>query len=1385
MQRLFVAGALLLFVVPLFPTAPAQSASDPWWGESDRTRPTAGFSVRVPVTVENKFDYFLHDPFVAVELDFQSLLVEAGWTNQTVGAETRLRGFTLDVDSIRVVPYHRGFVTGPIEGSAQKPIAHTFYPALFESSRHRDFDPARSPAGTVMFQIDTKDVGMRPGEKRDFYIYAKPLEYGKTEPHKPEHPSERGGLDAFLWGTTGTVAYGYEPGQLGQRHLIRVTSLASGLNKVTVSTLELGRYVPLPTSPTYPNPYTLQMPGEGRFFLVPAGKAYKVEADRPVRVEAFGQHPDTGVTSSNEARMYYPGASGSFVDDAFQFYGTADHPNAFHFVKISPGNVDVRVSVPGAGVDDSFTLTNANPYVGRAIPPPSLTNGGLYTIASTNGGKFMVFVARPQGELNLVTYPPHQVPSNHGGVSGTSFWNYLMNENGFVRICPESNLTMRIVDRFSNNQQVLPEGNPQLVPPATITQSLFCQRYELPPTLRAASPWEFFSVPAPNAPSGVPLGNFRLYTGAGERSTSGDDARNFTRPELGPVGGLGGVDYHLHGSAGIFGHYNGTRVTIFEERERADGTTYVVNRTRGVQRDEYFTLSPGADSTGRWRIFSTKPVSAFSLADAMFTQVDTSTNEVLRFTIPYHFHVPGRPVMPDVTVGQAQFRGPLIDLRAEAAPFLTTGPASPVNFRLDVLNLGRWSNNEDLPDTITVSCATPQGWRVDGCASEVTLGSRSSERLNLVITPSADDVNVTRSIVVEARSKLGAVATYKINVHVEIRYGVGMWFDVEGGRKTIDPPIGLDPGETYTYTIVLKNTGSTQDSFSLAVDDPREGWTQELLLNGERVANVRLDGGESANLQFRVRAPNTETAQQNIVSIGAQSASSALAADVVNTATRIRPKVDLELTLEPQTRLAAPNETVVFNITTRNKGNDVFTVVFEQDSILPKGWEARLSVPEITLNPNPSNDPTLNYVLQLAVTPPPGARAGDLASVKLAAEVDTGGGRVPGDEISAVVVVRRVYDLVTPPVADAEAFPGESLRFVLPIANQGNGQVSLELLPGAVEVVLLTPDGDERVVADWAVEMDVAALTLGLNETVELPLRLQVPNGTLPGLYNVSFTTRLSREALQNLTVPVQVKELARVDLVGSTSINLVPGRAMSLGYTARNTGNIEGVYDLRANAPQGWQASVTPARVRLAAGEGVPVTVTLNATRDAPDGQHIVRIESQAAGYDASLTDLRVRVARPVLFLEGVSASGALRAGELVLVTANVGNTGVIDATNVSVALTVDGRVVDRVLLSRVPVGSTSAAALSWVATQRGGDVKVVLDPEEEIALASRESTEADVKFGSRLGVPGPGLLAILAVLAAVAGLHSRARDAPTRRQGEKRSGAPSTSLMPERDEQ
>lgn len=1311
--RALLLGLLVLLpALAVLPEARAQAAADAWWGPNDRARPTEGWAIRVPVTVRNDYDYPLHNHTVAVDLDFGALLVKAGWTNQTAGATTAPRGFTLDVDSLRVVEYARGFHGGPLHGAGTKPTPHRFYDAPFHAARHRDFDASRNPAGTVLFVAEGV---MQPGETRSWYVYANPLEFGKTPPARFTL-RETAPLDAYLWGGHGTVHYGYEPQQAGTTHKVLVKALHPGRTSVALYTYTLGRYALAPAGAGGSNPADLSMAtgfeaGASASFFVPAGTPFKVVATRPVAVAGHGILNERGQTE--EAFGYVPSLSGSYAGVEFDVFGFGPgDASSVTLTRATPGTVTVTVQGDADRAPATLTLSPASPVATVGIPL------GKWSKVRATGGEVLVsmhgLVPRA-GPVHTV-----QVPALTGGPVGTSFLGGLAQDGGFMRLCPAQRATLRVVDYVKPSLQIHPEGVTEATPPAIVEGGSTCTQV----AASAGTPpdvLEFYSTREDRYPvAGAPV-PFSLVLGAGERASAEK------RGPVGHWGGAGGVDFRVEGRVGVFGHFNDTRVFVSEERLR-NGIPVMVNRTPlSVGADGFLALDPTTtpEATGRYHVRTTKPVQVVSLEAAEH---------------PYARYVPGRVAQPGISVGGAEFRGPLVELRSPETEarqlFRSTGPGTALAFRLDVVNLGRWIGGEGLSDVIEVRCERPEGWKVDGCDREVRLDGRATERVNLLVTPTEDDVNATRSVNVTAKSRLsGVTATFRLLVYVEVKYGVGMWFDLEGGRKSVDPPVGVEPGGTHRYHVVVKNTGSTRDTFTLAADAPAPGWSQALLLDGEPVRALTLEGGESRTLAFEVTAPDAETAPQNVKSLSAQSTSSAVAGDVVNTATRIRPNVSIRLTLDPQTQLAAPGEAAAFNLTVNNSGNDIFRILLRQEGALPRGWNASLGVDEIDLSPGQP------FTLRLVVTPPNGSRAGDLATVKVSAETDVGGsgGRLPGDETSAVVVVRRIHNVTTPFLPEAAATPGETLRYLLPLGNAGNGNDAIELLPAAVSPA-------------WRVASDEETLTLPANATGDLPLRISVPRGTPPGLHNLTFTLRLSREATQNVTVPIDVRPLARVAFTGAAEATGPPGRPVTLSLVAENVGNLAGEFGFAADAPEGWSATFAPARARLAPGERVPVTLTLNASRDAASGAHEVGLLATLDGEPAGRTPLPTTLARPLLHLGEVRASGRPVAGETLLVSALVGNRGDLAADNVTVALLVDGEVVDQVVLSRIPVGQTGQATLTWLATHPPGDVRVLLDPAHEVVQDTRDETEAQVTFGTRIPVPAPGLLALVAAVLALA---------------------------------
>jgi uncharacterized membrane protein len=1329
-----------MMLLPSLPTGQAQSTGDPWWGASDKAHPTQGYAIRVPVLVENALAYPLANPLVSVDVDFGKLLLDAGWSSTIrIGTAPTLTGFTLDEGSIRVVDYGRnGWSGGPVNGASTPPTPAQFYPGAWHADHAAPYGNQTNPAGTLL--IAYKGT-LAPHEKHYFYVYANPREFedAPATPH-PFSLVDRAPLDAFLWGgSLGTTFYGFEPQQGGTQHKIDVLPMTPGASPtvVTLYTLQNGKFTLATTSGTNP---AYGFVGSHVTFLVPANTAWKVVTDRPSLVAA--QRAGDAGAQTREIDGFVPGLDGSFAGSRFALFGVKSDQfgaagGSYQMVRAGGGSFTVTCTTlappPSGGsgcLGQAATLSPANTLATIGVA----AGAWVELDASTPEARFLVsqHVLSTSANEGLAGYA---VPALTGGPEGTEFFAAAPNDGGLYRLCADAPLELRAVSFAHPSIQAFPEGPVDTTPPLGLAAGCVDEAAQ---ATTPDAPLDFYSTIDPRTgvdTSGVP---FRLSVSATGRLTT-----SLERPAFGAVGGVAGLDFQTVGKPGqygrieVFGHYNGTDVNVTMDRLSRTGQVVTTSAIYHVGVDGVLNgavaplLDPARDATSLWRyhLVASKPISVV-YADDMQT-ADGSQS------YPYGRVVPAEPVSPRATVLGAEFRGPLVAITSPDAPgrnflYESGGPGSALDFTLDVHNLGRWLGGEGLADTVSLSCDAPDDWKVSGCSRDLTMAGGEAQRVQLSITPSAGDVNLTKTVTVMARSRSGgSPALFAIRIHVEVRYGVGMWFDVEGGRKTIDPPIGVDPGATYHYDVIVKNTGSTTDTFELSVKPPAEGWTQALTLGGKPVTRVTLDAGASRALDFAVTAPNQETAPKSFVSITAQSDSAFNAGDVVNTATQIRPKISISLKIDPPAQVVAPGDNATFNLTVNNSGNSIFLIRLVNDSQLPAGWTSAFSLdpPEVNLNPGDS------YSFGLGVTPPPGSRAGDLATLKLTALVGESDTNLqPGDQVGAVVVVRRVHDLTTPNLPDAIAAPNETLRYLLPIANAGNGDDALELLSGAVSPA-------------WHLVSDAPSLDLPYNQTAELPLTLQVPPGAPAGLTNLTFTVRLSREATQNLSIPIQVLPTARLDVRAPADVRTSPGRPTQIEATVVNVGNLAGDFAFALDAPEGWNATVVPSHASLDVGATLPVRVLLNASRAAEDGRFPARLAASFGGAAAGGANLSVAIARPLLALSGVQTTGTLANGDLVLVSAGVQNTGAIDAENVTVALVVDGAAVSKVVLERVPVDQTKVATLNWVATGTPKEVRVVIDPQGDVVQASRDHTEQVVTFASRVPGPEPALFLALAI--------------------------------------
>lgn len=577
------------------------------------------------------------------------------------------------------------------------------------------------------------------------------------------------------------------------------------------------------------------------------------------------------------------------------------------------------------------------------------------------------------------------------------------------------------------------------------------------------------------------------------------------------------------------------------------------------------------------------------------------------------------PAVPDVTdeatlrVQVAVVRG--VSLRpanlAQAAL-----PGNTVTFAHTLENTG------NAPDsyTLTVSqSATLPAWTVNLTPTVVSDLARDRTR------------TITTTTVVPANLLAGDVQQLTVRAvgvndgpTAEVTAVVTIGSLVAG--ELLDSPRGsVDPGETTTYTVTVRNTGTERTRYTLVLSDTLLGWRSEV-----GPATRALLPGMTGTLVISVTAPldappdATNTTQLRLVEDGAPT----VILDEREASTRIGPVVRGFLftptTLQRVT--TDPGTTVRFSYVLTNTGNvaDSFTIV---PSVPPAG----LSVAGVSATPSLNDLPVgASSTVHVSYTVGAGVLEGTYP-LTITARV-SGGDDPPPDALRAAEIVVRgrgavalAPTLAEPPAVDlAGATQPVALTVVFTATNTGNAPAPI--LPGPVTGLLAGWTGEVTDNACPAVLPGLAPAA-----SCRFTVTVSIPADADGGVTDLTVAATADNSARTNPTVPDATDEATlRVRVVIERAVALRPdglvqlagpGQTATFVHTLENTGNAPDSFTLSVLQPQGepfWAVEVNPALVSDLARDGTrTITTTAVVPATALPGES-VRLTLRAVGINA-----------------------------------------------------------------------------------------------------------------------------------------------------------------------
>jgi uncharacterized membrane protein len=482
------------------------------------------------------------------------------------------------------------------------------------------------------------------------------------------------------------------------------------------------------------------------------------------------------------------------------------------------------------------------------------------------------------------------------------------------------------------------------------------------------------------------------------------------------------------------------------------------------------------------------------------------------------------------------------------------------SYTITIENTG---NRQDTYDLLVVNTMADSAILSGAATETIDAGASATRTLNV-----KDSASGTYDVRVIAVSHKDASKQDSITTSTLVKgYGVLITADTLSQTRKVN--------NIATYTLTIKNTGNTVDSYALSAVKNSDTAS----MSKSDITSLAAGATDTVTLTVIDDTDGTYFANVTATSVGNDSKR-----DYVNLSTTFTPldRYGLELSVSPTTKNVEIDEDAVYIVSVKNTGNvpDTFG--------LTKSGEGSLSTSTFTLLPGETGTTTLTvsgtsfktYTTTITAT-----------SQKDPAQTST---------VSTYTTVVRSATFTAVPASQA-VYLGNASEFILMIKNTGT--------------VPHTYDFSVESEADTAdLNMNSIYLTSGSSSDIILTM-----NHSISGMYTAKVTATVSGEPDKNesITVRLLLHPPAHVYgvqlLVDSERQAIEPGKYALYLLTIRNIGNQEDTFTLTKTTDEPDSAVVDPTTITLnASGDiGDTGTATLNVTA-ATAGEYRVEVEAR-----------------------------------------------------------------------------------------------------------------------------------------------------------------------------
>jgi len=513
------------------------------------------------------------------------------------------------------------------------------------------------------------------------------------------------------------------------------------------------------------------------------------------------------------------------------------------------------------------------------------------------------------------------------------------------------------------------------------------------------------------------------------------------------------------------------------------------------------------------------------------------------------------------------------------------------------------TNTGSGEDNVTMTVPSTYVTWVTFNITTVKLGAGASSTVKATIAPPATQPMGTVSISIRGASK------GKPTVYDEVTFSFEVLQTFKPELTAVEPTIHKKPGETATFSMVLKNGGNGPDTYKVNFTaNPRSLATHTLVS-----PFVPLNQGATKSFTVSVTLPADEPVGDLVFVLLATSQNKTTAMNSISLTVVVDPVYGLVFYSYDLNATAQPTDSAAVELRIENLGNTVDTFALKATGQYYR-W--------VSFRDNPVSVPRADETIFDATITVPDDDKVTLGTYFINVTATSTHDATKTKTLELMVEVKHKEDVdvtIADSIRSRSTDPGGTVVYKLTVRNEGLKQ----------HVVNIAASGTYK---EWVTLSKTTAL-LAANATMEVNVTVAVPKGQAPETFDTTVTATLD-DMTQRTDSAVLSTTINRiygvvVQLNVTTSSGL-PGVADRVTFNVNNTGNARDTFTIAADAWSSW-VTLSPSQVTLDAGANQNVTVTVRAPSDPLTRKGFYHINVSATSKASTSTTAKAQLRHEV----------------------------------------------------------------------------------------------------------------------------------------------------------